>query len=225
VSRGPGSLIAPIHRAPPAASFDDAGAGVDSLGAPIRGALIHGAPVAPGASTADARRRSRRTPLLRMHTVVAAALAAAAIFALACAGGVPARSTTPAGPAPASAGREPTMPGDPRAEITELDRQITAELARADVTAPPIASCSGDACVSALAAPFATPTAEDPACHPAPSDHCSDVCKLDRSICHNQDRICELAKSLPGDDWAANKCTSARASCQSAHQRCCGCTA
>jgi hypothetical protein len=163
---------------------------------------------------------ARRRALL--STALTALAAAACAIALACAGAAP-RSVAPA--APAGASREQTMPGDPRAEITELDRQITAELGRAEVTAPPIASCSGDTCTSALAAPFATPTPEDRSCHPAASDHCTDVCKLGTSICRNQDRICELAKSLPGDDWAANKCTSARASCQAAHQRCCSCTA
>jgi hypothetical protein len=156
---------------------------------------------------------------------ITAALAAACGLALACAGGSPARSTAPASPvAGAGEARQQTMPGDPRAEITELDRQITDELARDQLTRPAIASCSGDACTTALAAPFATPTADEPSCHPAAGDHCSDVCKLSTSICHNQDRICELAKSLPGDDWAANKCTSARASCQTAHARCCSCT-
>lgn len=166
--------------------------------------------------------RRPRSPVTFASRVAAAALAAGCAIALACAGAPSARSTAPE--AAGAPSRVQTMPGDPRAEITELDRQITAALARAEVPASPVASCSGDACATALAAPFATPAPEDPACHPAPSDHCTDVCKLDTSICRNQDRICELAKSLPGDDWAANKCTSARASCQAAHQRCCGCT-
>ena len=182
-----------------------------------------GGPRARSASASEAGIR-RRHALLSSVT----ALAAACALALACAGGSPARSTAPASPVAgvttAAEPRPQTMPGDPRAEITELDRQITDELARDQLTPPAIATCSGDACASALATPFATPTTDDPSCRPAPSDRCTDVCKLSTSICHNQDRICELAKSLPGDDWAANKCTSARASCQTAHSRCCSCT-
>jgi len=205
------------HRSPPATTLRNTDPGLRSLRATSRDVLADAA-----SGDIDRRLSSLRAPLWRVHTAVTAALAAACAIALACAGAAPARSSLPASPAGAS--REQPLPGDPRAEITELDRQITAELTRAEVTAPPVASCSGDTCTSALAAPFATPTAEDPACHPAPSDHCSDICKLSTSICHNQDRICELARSLPGDDWAANKCTSARTSCQTAHQRCCGCT-
>ncbi|HEY6178927.1 MAG TPA: hypothetical protein VIX73_30955, partial [Kofleriaceae bacterium] len=76
---------------------------------------------------------------------------------------------------------------------------------------------------TAIAEPFATPATSDPACHPAGSDRCTDVCKLGDSVCRNQERICELAGKLAGDDWAANKCTRARASCQAAHERCCSC--
>jgi hypothetical protein len=35
--------------------------------------------------------------------------------------------------------------------------------------------------------------------------------------------ICELARQLAGDDWAAHKCESARAACQAAHDSCCAC--
>ncbi|HEX7837935.1 MAG TPA: hypothetical protein VF469_10760, partial [Kofleriaceae bacterium] len=81
----------------------------------------------------------------------------------------------------------------------------------------------GAACASAMAEPFATPTTADPACHPQASARCKDACTLSDSICNNQQRICDLAKQLAGDDWAAGKCTSARASCQAAHASCCSC--
>ena len=151
-------------------------------------------------------------------------LAIACALALAGCGG--ARSA--AAPArPAAASPSPLAPaapaGDPRAEIAALDRDIAAALSRGQIAPPPAAACSGAACATAMSAPFATPTSADPACHPAPVERCTDACTLAASICRDQDRICELARQLAGDDWAANKCTSARASCQAAHERCCSC--
>jgi hypothetical protein len=129
-------------------------------------------------------------------------------------------------PPPAAPAAAPDMgqvaSGDPHDEIAALDREIAAQLSRAQV-APPTAACSGAACAAAMAEPFATPTPTDPACHPQSSARCQDVCTLSDSICKNQQRICELANQLAGDDWAAGKCTSARASCQAAHDRCCSC--
>lgn len=152
------------------------------------------------------------------------ALAAACLAAIACAAGGAKSSAPPA--APAASAMPSAASGDaqaePRAEIEALDRDITAELARAQIPPPPT-TCSGATCASQRSEPFSTPTASDPTCHPAASDHCSDVCTLSTSICTNQQRICELAQQLPGDDWAAGTCTRARASCQAAHDACCRC--
>jgi len=147
-------------------------------------------------------------------------LAAACLAAIACAAGGARSSARPA--APSATAMPAAAPGDPRAEIDALDHEITAELARAQISPPP-ATCSGATCASQMSEPFSTPTPGDPTCHPAASDHCSDACTLSTSICNNQQRICELARQLPGDDWAAGTCTRARTSCQAAHDACCGC--
>jgi hypothetical protein len=61
-------------------------------------------------------------------------------------------------------------------------------------------------------------------CEPEPvSAECNDVCDLADAICDNAERICDLATELRGDSWAADKCTSAKASCREAKTRCCGC--
>jgi hypothetical protein len=117
---------------------------------------------------------------------------------------------------------------DLHAQIDALDREITDELARAHIAPPPAEPCTGAACATAMSAPFSTPPPVSPAapdarCHPAASDTCQQSCTLATSICANQDKICDLARQLPGDDWAANKCTGARASCQAAHDACCAC--
>src|SRR5207244_8379582 len=51
---------------------------------------------------------------------------------------------------------------------------------------------------------------------------CNDVCNLADDICDNAERICQIADELgPQDDYAHDKCASAKASCREAKQRCC----
>jgi hypothetical protein len=55
---------------------------------------------------------------------------------------------------------------------------------------------------------------------------CSDICSLADAICDNAESICGIADELgPADAFAQEKCTSAKASCREAKQRCCGCSA
>jgi hypothetical protein len=54
---------------------------------------------------------------------------------------------------------------------------------------------------------------------------CDDVCNLSGAICDNAETICKLADELGKDDtFAQDKCTSAKASCREAQQRCCDCS-
>ena len=52
---------------------------------------------------------------------------------------------------------------------------------------------------------------------------CQDVCTLADSICDNAENICRLAGELGDDDWANERCASAKASCADAATRCCDC--
>ena len=62
-----------------------------------------------------------------------------------------------------------------------------------------------------------------PAKPPPPA--CDDVCGLSEAICENSESICGIAAELAPDDWAEQKCNSAKASCREAKQRCCSCEA
>jgi len=54
---------------------------------------------------------------------------------------------------------------------------------------------------------------------------CDDVCGLADAICDNAESICGLADDLGKDDtFAQEKCSSAKASCREAKQRCCDCS-
>jgi hypothetical protein len=153
-----------------------------------------------------------------------ALLIASCAGAVACSGARSKTAAAPAAESPASGSpAAASSGGDPRAQIEALDRQITDELARAHVAPPAVAGCTGAACAAAMSAPFATPTTSDPACHPAATERCKDACTLSTSICDNQQKICDLANQLAGDDWAAGRCEHARASCQAAHDSCCSC--
>ncbi len=117
----------------------------------------------------------------------------------------------------------PAPAGDPHAQIDALDRDIADAMARAKLAAPSVDTCSGATCAQAMSTPFTAPRVGDAACRPASIPRCSDSCTLSTSICDNQVKICDLAGQLPGDDWAANKCSSARASCHAARDACCSC--
>ena len=62
-----------------------------------------------------------------------------------------------------------------------------------------------------------------PETHAVPKE-CDDRCSLADAICDNAERICTLADELgKGDQLAQEKCSSAKASCREAKQRCCAC--
>jgi hypothetical protein len=52
---------------------------------------------------------------------------------------------------------------------------------------------------------------------------CREICGLAQDICQNAELICSIAGELRNDDLAQRKCTSAKASCRDAEQRCCDC--
>jgi hypothetical protein len=55
---------------------------------------------------------------------------------------------------------------------------------------------------------------------------CDDVCNLADAICDNAEAICTIAGELgKDDDFAQDKCSSAKGSCREAKQKCCGCSA
>jgi len=54
---------------------------------------------------------------------------------------------------------------------------------------------------------------------------CDDVCNLADAICDNAESICTIAGELgKDDDFAQDKCRSAKASCSEAKKKCCGCS-
>jgi hypothetical protein len=56
------------------------------------------------------------------------------------------------------------------------------------------------------------------------SEICLDICDLAERICENQEDICKIAQELGSDDeWAQEKCDSAKASCKEAKRRCTDC--
>jgi hypothetical protein len=118
--------------------------------------------------------------------------------------------------------RAQTMPADSHAEIEQLSQQIDQQ--RAQMNLPSPAPIEPMAAHTSAQVPVPPPHAEDTTCHPASSETCSTSCTLSDSICKNADSICKLADGMPGDDWAAGKCTTAKQTCGDAHKRCCECT-
>jgi hypothetical protein len=111
---------------------------------------------------------------------------------------------------------------DPKAQIEGYLKKIADaehDQLNAPATTMAVSACGG------LCDPMATKQVKDDAtCRPAKTDTCTQMCSLSDSICDNKDRICELATTkLPGDAWAAGKCSDATKSCTDAHARCCDC--
>ena len=113
--------------------------------------------------------------------------------------------------APAEAGGS-EMAANPHDEIVELEKQIDADRARAQLAEP-----------VPLPETARVPMATLPACQPAKTERCTTSCTLADSICKNAEKICKLAQELPGDGWAADHCARANKTCEDAHAQCCGC--
>jgi hypothetical protein len=111
------------------------------------------------------------------------------------------------------------LPGSTRDQIQQLDDQITISRAKLELEEPTAAAIQ-----SAPVQPMgALPAQQDPKCKPAKNDTCTTSCTLSDSICGNANKICELAKSMPGDNWALNKCAKANTTCEQSRTKCCGC--
>ncbi len=147
------------------------------------------------------------------------------VAGLACAVLLACASSKPSAVSPAPSAVEP-MPGDPRREIDELDRAIDDQLAQLQLSPGPAPCSASGTCAQARPQPMtATSRVEDPTCRPADTTTCTDVCTLSDSICANASKICALAERMGSADAYANeKCEKGTASCQTARDRCCGCT-
>lgn len=110
----------------------------------------------------------------------------------------------------------PTTPEAARARIETLDREIAARNETLDARP---AVTSHDPATS----PMIEPGGDTETCVRSARPVCQDVCSLSDSICDAADEICKLAADLPGDDWAAGRCTAGKESCDKARLRCCNC--
>ncbi len=139
------------------------------------------------------------------------ALGLACTTIVACAAGhMSARSTAPAqADAGLPVGRDPD-----HAEIERLAAEIAQQRQTDGFTSTAVP----------LAEPMSVmPRSSDDSCHHGGGDVCTSACTIADSICDNAGKICALADKLPGDRWAAGKCSDGQASCVEAQTKCCGC--
>ena len=111
------------------------------------------------------------------------------------------------------------MAPDPHADIERLSKQIDASRDQLALPPPATASCAPQCAATPMAAAVSSKD-----CHPGQSDTCQQTCTVSDSICSNAQQICNLASQLAGDTWAAQKCEDGKATCDSAHAKCCACT-
>lgn len=140
------------------------------------------------------------------------------MMALSSCGGSP-KASMPVTAGTGHDGATPTnmLPDDPRREITALEARITSNLDKLQIP------------VATTLTPMATPLAnvEVPpvpqTCRQNTKPVCTDSCTLGAAICDDAGKLCELAKQLSPDTWAADKCQRAQQSCTDATKRCCDC--
>lgn len=108
----------------------------------------------------------------------------------------------------------PHAPENAHSEIERLDQEITTAMGKDQLPLPNVSAQAMEAIPQPLTGPQ---------CKPAKTEACDSSCDLSTSICKNADRICNLANDMAGDDWAANKCKSARQSCVDSNKKCCSC--
>jgi hypothetical protein len=175
---------------------------------------------------------SRATRGAIAGTGALAAGLALAIALVSCGGGAATRATREPSTRPMPEPMPEQWVGSPdtvRARIETLDREI-ADRAHAmgleppgsDVFDPgtspsPSTSTSTSTSTSRMTVPAG------PTCDRSTRPLCEDVCSLADSICDAAGEICKLAGSLPGDAWAAGRCSAGASSCERARERCCGC--
>lgn len=117
-----------------------------------------------------------------------------------------ARTTAPMQP--------PSADSDPHKQIELLEHDIVA---RGGQFVPQVSMSTDMVSMAEL------PRSTDASCHPAPTDTCTDSCKVSDAICDDAKQICDIAGKLAGDAWAAGKCDSGKQSCTDANKKCCSC--
>ena len=139
---------------------------------------------------------------------------------IACGGMTQRKAQPTAGAAPAS--EDATMaarPGDPRLdEILARDTEIRTMRGELGLSTDPALSERNAWRAVPLSRAIETcsgPTTDSP--------KCEDVCNLADHICENADAICRIADDLTGNEWAEDKCSSAKVSCKDGKERCCAC--
>jgi hypothetical protein len=143
----------------------------------------------------------------------------ALLVVLVSCGGSKSAMKAPAPQASAGGAEAGPIPPTPHEEIERLDYQITLGAGELRLEEP-----MPDMIDGAPKTPMGAMTPEsDPKCHPPQNDTCKTSCTLSTSVCRNADKICTLANSMAGDNWAMNKCARANLMCEASHKKCCAC--
>ncbi len=105
----------------------------------------------------------------------------------------------------------PVMASPQHDEITRLAQEIETERGTLGLPASPAHAMSGG-------------NGNAVECTRSAASTCAQSCTLSDSICDNAKKICDLAKQLPGDAWADQKCSDGTATCDQAKAACCACS-
>jgi hypothetical protein len=123
-------------------------------------------------------------------------------------------------PVPTASGPPPPLADSPTTQIEQLHADLVARRAVLSLRTP--APAPDDACepVCTIDDPPDKPTA----CTSGAGAACAKTCTQTAALCDDATKICEIAKQLRTEAWAAARCHDANASCGDARTACCGCT-
>ncbi len=105
-------------------------------------------------------------------------------------------------------------------EIARLSQQIAEQRSTLGLAAPPPHLMTPETPMT----PMTPMTGGNAGCVRSAASTCAQSCTLSDTICENAKKICDIAKQLPGDTWAQDKCSEGAATCDQARAACCACT-
>jgi hypothetical protein len=118
---------------------------------------------------------------------------------------------------PTASGPPPPLADDPSTQIEQLHTDLISR--RTALKLPTPLPPPEDSCEPVCK--IETPPAKPAECTPGPT--CTDTCTQADAACDDATKICDIAKQMRTEAWAAARCHDASATCADARHACCSC--
>jgi hypothetical protein len=119
-------------------------------------------------------------------------------------------------PVPTASGPPPPLTDDPSTQLEQLHADLVERRNALRLPSPP--PPPDDTCE-----PVCKIDEPPAACPPGTGSACAGICTQADATCNDAVKICDIARQLKTEAWAAGRCHDASATCAEARQACCGC--